>query len=139
MPRAPNTNIPQYDPTASVLMEIEKAGVRYTPNLKKQARAQLRQFHTDGAISRTGRTLPSQSSTRQPNDLNACGDPSWYMEGAAPSCGGGGGTFGWPSQLLLIQLCAPSRPLRSITTTRPPERRASRGSVGTSRTSILRR
>lgn len=38
------------DRTSSVLMELEKAGSRYEPQLKRIARTVLREFHTDGAI-----------------------------------------------------------------------------------------
>ncbi len=38
------------DRHGSVLMELEKGGVCYEPQLKRQARTVLRQFHTDGDI-----------------------------------------------------------------------------------------
>ena len=38
------------DRKSSVLMELEKSGTCYEPQLKRLARNQLRQFHTDGAI-----------------------------------------------------------------------------------------
>ena len=38
------------DPNDSVLMELEKGGSTYEPQLKRQARTLLRQFYTDGAI-----------------------------------------------------------------------------------------
>ena len=38
------------DPNESVLMELEKGGSTYEPQLKRQARTLLRQFYTDGAI-----------------------------------------------------------------------------------------
>ncbi len=38
------------DPNESVLMELEKGGATYEPQLKKHARTLLRQFYTDGAI-----------------------------------------------------------------------------------------
>jgi hypothetical protein len=38
------------DPNESVLMELEKGGATYEPQLKKHARSLLRQFYTDGVI-----------------------------------------------------------------------------------------
>ena len=38
------------DPNDSVLMELEKGGSTYEPQLKRHARTLLRQFYTDGAI-----------------------------------------------------------------------------------------
>jgi hypothetical protein len=38
------------DPNESVLMELEKGGATYEPQLKRHARTLLRQFYTDGAI-----------------------------------------------------------------------------------------
>ena len=38
------------DQNESVLMELEKGGATYEPQLKRQARTLLRQFYTDGAI-----------------------------------------------------------------------------------------
>ena len=38
------------DPNDSVLMELEKGGTTYEPQLKRHARTLLRQFYTDGAI-----------------------------------------------------------------------------------------
>jgi hypothetical protein len=40
------------DPTASVLMEMEKAGIRYEPQLKQLARNFFRQTMTDGEIDK---------------------------------------------------------------------------------------
>ncbi|MEI7768445.1 MAG: PglZ domain-containing protein [Chloroflexales bacterium] len=39
-----------YDPRRSVLLELEKGGTTYEPQLKRLARNVLRQFHTDGVI-----------------------------------------------------------------------------------------